>query len=709
MSRHLPSPFRAVAPLQRWAMLAVVLLGAFLRIWLLGDLPPGLYHDEAYNGLDALALVNGAEFPIFHEAWEQYQQDAFAEHAPEPTRAPVYFAGNYGRESLHVYGMAIAIQIFGATPLAVRLIPALAGILAIFTTYLAAAAIFDGERINRVGAGRQEMAAGSLIPLAAALALAILYPAITFSRYGVRAMLFVPLSTLAVYAFWRGYDRIKEPPDHLPSYSLAWHWFLGAGFALGVALSTSTVARLFPLVFVIFVLLWFWQDRTAWRQYGQYLILLASVALLAALPLLLYLWRYPYFLTVRSGDLMNQGLGADSERPWLMWLLNIGRVVRGFFWQGDMQLRHNLPGRPYLDVIQALFFLLGWVRVWLGRARLRFQFLPIWFGVMLLPTIFSSDAPDFGRLVGVAPVAAILIGAGVVQVWQWAGERWWPAEKEGKNRGRRQSRGQERRKLQVAVGLIALLAASGLWTGIDYFVRYTDQPGLPEAFAERDWLLGQYVAGLTPPFRAYLTPAQAEMATIYFALGGDQDLLHSFDAATTTVPLGAPGEVLVYLVAAEALAARESLFERFPESSINPLEDGFIPYTLLGSAERIPTANLTDLPLGEGISLVAWDTALAAAALNVELYWQATMSLTQPATAYVQLLAADGALVAQHDHIPAGYPTQLWRAGELVTDQFVLDLRGVPAGVYTLRTGFYDSETQQPLGDGVEFARITLP
>ena len=141
MSRHLPSPFRAVAPLQRWAMLAVVLLGAFLRIWLLGDLPPGLYHDEAYNGLDALALVNGAEFPIFHEAWEQYQQDAFAEHAPEPTRAPVYFAGNYGRESLHVYGMAIAIQIFGATPLAVRLIPALAGILAIFTTYLAAVAL----------------------------------------------------------------------------------------------------------------------------------------------------------------------------------------------------------------------------------------------------------------------------------------------------------------------------------------------------------------------------------------------------------------------------------------------------------------------------------------------------------------------------------------------------------------------------------------
>ena len=710
MSRHLPSPFRAVAPLQRWAMLAVVLLGAFLRIWLLGDLPPGLYHDEAYNGLDALALLEGSEFPIFHEAWELYQQDAFAERAAEPTRAPIFFTGNFGRESLHVYGMAIAIQIFGATPIAIRIIPALAGILAIFTTYLAAAAIFDGERINRIGAGRQEMAEGSLIPLVAALALAILYPAITFSRFGVRAMLFVPLSSLAVYAFWRGYDRIKEPPDHLPSYSLAWHWFLGAGFALGIALSTYAVARLFPFVFVIFVLIWFWQDRTAWRQYGRYLILMASVAFLAALPLLIYLWRYPYFLTVRSSYVMNHGLGAEPGRPWLMWLLNVGRVIRGFFWQGEMHLRHNLPGRPYLDAIQALFFLVGWIRVWLGRGRLRFQFLPIWFGVMLLPTILSGDAPHFGRLVGVAPVAAILIGAGVVQIWQWAGVRWWSANPGARNRDRHQSRGQAGRKLQVAAGLTVLLAASALWTGIDYFVRYANHPELPEAFYVQDWALGQYVAGLTPPFRAYMTPTQEEMATIYFALGGDDNLLHSYDANATTVPLGAPGEVLVYLVSAEAIAARESLFARFPESSINPLEDGFIPFTLLGSAPRIPAANLTDLTLGDGISLVAWETEMAADQLHVDLYWQATTALlTRSATAYVHLLDGDGVLVAQHDHILAGYPTQDWRVGELVTDQFVLDLREVPAGAYTLRTGFYDSQTQIPLAAGAEFARVSLP
>jgi hypothetical protein len=220
--------------------------------------------------------------------------------------------------------------------------------------------------------------------------------------------------------------------------------------------------------------------------------------------------------------------------------------------------------------------------------------------------------------------------------------------------------------------------ASTLWTSIDYFVRYANQPELPEAFYVRDWALGQYVAGLTPPFKAYMTPTQEEMATIFFALGGDKELLHSFDAATTTVPLGAPGEVLVYLVDAEATAAREQLFARFPTSSINPLEDGFIPYTLLGSAERIPVANMTDLPLGAGISLVAWDSELAGDQLTVDLYWQATERSDLSATAYVHLLDVAGTLVAQHDHIPTGYPTQDWRSGELVTDQFVLAGLAVP-------------------------------
>ena len=38
---------------------------------------------------------------------------------------PIFFEGNYGREPLHVYLMASPIALLGATPVAIRIVPAL--------------------------------------------------------------------------------------------------------------------------------------------------------------------------------------------------------------------------------------------------------------------------------------------------------------------------------------------------------------------------------------------------------------------------------------------------------------------------------------------------------------------------------------------------------------------------------------------------------
>ncbi|MEZ4516948.1 MAG: hypothetical protein R3C44_08960 [Chloroflexota bacterium] len=175
------------------ALLIILLLAAALRFWRLGDLPPGLYHDEAYNGLDALSLLQGKEFPQFYEGWELYTQDAHATRPANPTKFPVFFEGNYGREPLHVYLMALSIALAGATPFAVRAVPAAAGVLAVLTTFLAAYALLGEVTKNRFSPW--------LLPVLAAFTLAVLYPAVHFSRFGIRAMLFVPCATLSVYGF----------------------------------------------------------------------------------------------------------------------------------------------------------------------------------------------------------------------------------------------------------------------------------------------------------------------------------------------------------------------------------------------------------------------------------------------------------------------------------------------------------------------------
>jgi hypothetical protein len=74
-------------------------------------------------------------------------------------------------------------------------------------------------------------------------------------------------------------------------------------------------------------------------------------------------------------------------------------------------------------------------------------------------------------------------------------------------------------------------------------------------------------------------------------------------------------------------------------------------------------------------------------------------------TAFVHLYgphnpATDNPLWAQDDSEPcrAFYPTSVWDVGEIIKDTFTLALPlDMPAGDYTLKTGFYDLRTLQRL------------
>ena len=48
-------------------LLAIVALAAGLRLYRLGDLPPGLFIDQAQYGLDAYRISQGETFPVFVE------------------------------------------------------------------------------------------------------------------------------------------------------------------------------------------------------------------------------------------------------------------------------------------------------------------------------------------------------------------------------------------------------------------------------------------------------------------------------------------------------------------------------------------------------------------------------------------------------------------------------------------------------------------
>ena len=75
-------------------LLLALLVSGLLRFWLLDQIPPGLFRDEAHNGLDALKVLQG-------------------DHA-------LFFPANNGREPFYIYLTALAVALFGQTTFAVR-------------------------------------------------------------------------------------------------------------------------------------------------------------------------------------------------------------------------------------------------------------------------------------------------------------------------------------------------------------------------------------------------------------------------------------------------------------------------------------------------------------------------------------------------------------------------------------------------------------
>ena len=155
-----------------WALLLLAVgTAVFLRFYNLGNWPPGLYRDEAFNGLDALRVLDG-----------------------EPA---LFFIANNGREPLYITLTALSVALFGRTVLAVRLAAAVVGSLTTWLVYKLGRSWFGW----RVGL------------LAAWLWAITLWP-VHLSRLGLRTILLPAALALAFWLvplLWPVPDQASDP------------------------------------------------------------------------------------------------------------------------------------------------------------------------------------------------------------------------------------------------------------------------------------------------------------------------------------------------------------------------------------------------------------------------------------------------------------------------------------------------------------------
>jgi hypothetical protein len=123
-----------------------------------------------------------------------------------------------------------------------------------------------------------------------------------------------------------------------------------------------------------------------------------------------------------------------------------------------------------------------------------------------------------------------------------------------------------------------------------------------------------------------------------------------------------------------------------------------------------PLESRMDVRFGNRMRLLGYDLEVADDEARVTLHWQA-LERMEDLKFFVHLEDAEsGALAAQADVMPRGwtYPTSQWRVREIVPDEIILSLEGVPAGEYTLWVGVYRPDTGEHLPIGAIFPALTV-
>lgn len=335
------------------AIVVLLVVGGFLRLWDLVQIPCGLFPDQASHGLDAVLLAHGLILPVYG-----------------------------GDEGLFVYFVAIVQFFFGTGIWQVILTSALIGTATVVSTYLAVKTLFTRK-----------------LAFITAFILAVSSWHIALSRDGFRAILVPFIVTLFLWILTKAIQA-KHAKQGL------WLYPLAAGlFALGFytyyayvifALVLSTIGLIIGIIkrrSVIPVLL---KNKKV-----VFLSILTFIVVIAPIALYVMLFPEEYFSRVGQVSIFAQSHSLTDRINVLY--QNVKATLVGAFTTGDLNWRHNASGSPFLSLLLIPFFVVGLVSALYRQGKYVIALMLMI--VMCAPAIMTNDGlPPHGlRLIGTIP------------------------------------------------------------------------------------------------------------------------------------------------------------------------------------------------------------------------------------------------------------------------------------------------------------------
>lgn len=449
-----------MTPKQKWLLAGIMILAIGFRFYQIAEMPGGLFPDEAANGLDIVSMQQG-------------------------DLQPFYERGN-GREALFFYMLWGSVETFGKGPWQHHIVSALVGLIGVLGCFLVTQKLFsifgkkkEDEQDDQSGAIATKNRATNLA-LLASFFMAVSTWHVVLSRTAFRANL-IPM--FAGFTFYFGLLAFSAQTRGKRYF---WSIVTGATFALGfysyiayrIMVPLIAVAILWPLLVDV------WQTprfQSIKKYFGSFVALCLAFAAFFA-PLGYYFYTHAGSFIGRSGQVsifnpeLNQGNLIGTV------IAVFTKSIEAYFWNGDLNWRHNISGEPFLSIIISPFFAIGLVGVTL--LAVRYIFTPLknkldwkyflmagWFWAMLIPVVTTAEGIPHGlRAIGTIPVVFIMTAVGLMWVMDLASKvvrKYWPLLTDTQHK-----------VLNFAFGLktVAFIVALILQTYFLYFVYAANSP-----------------------------------------------------------------------------------------------------------------------------------------------------------------------------------------------------------------------------------------
>ncbi len=643
------------------AIAAILLAAAALRLVRLSSLPPGMFTDEAVNGVNVQTILAGV---------------------------PRIYYGE--REPMFMYLAAFTTLLLGPGPMAIRAAAALSSLVGVAAAGALARRLF-GRAVGLL------TAAG----LASSLWLTVL------GRLGLRAITVPAVECLGFALLWRA-TRTGRLRD-----------FALGGAVLGLTLYTYLSARFLPFALIAFVLLALVIDPRWTREQLPGFFVAGLAAVVVCLPLGYFALHHPEVLFGRPDQVALPG--GRAFLPAL--IANVGRTLGMLFFHGDENWRQNYSGAPVFDPLNAVFFAIGLV-VALRRLSRATLLVLVLFVVMLMPSMLSIDSPHYLRTIGSAPAIYMLWALGLVWLanairasgYKSAAhhaleeEETAPHPASGKKTLSRGGGGKaERTPGERATSLAFVVVAAAVVvafarTGRTYFVDYANNPAVPDAFTANLAAAGRFLAA-SPIWKsdranAYVTDLyhlnRASIAYfLYLELPAaqraswlDDRSIGSFFSQDGAIPM--PVAPSVYVVDGDGQATLDALGPAVQRTAW--IQDGSRIAGRAIWAGPAPSDWFGQPLVADFGPWIELEQVLVRPTV-VGLRWKIRAVPSYQPSIYVHVQDDQGHTLATADQV-IGYPVADWRVGQEIVTWHPIHLpAGTAPGRYELTTGVYRKET----------------